>query len=500
MQKIPALIYQKLRNVGNNSQVPHFERQLRMIGIESIIKGIEAVLPANLLFESVKDSFRMDETDKRGKTCKVGKNFIIQGTKFDLQKYEQILIVGGGKASGMLAKSLIDYFPLEIKVSGVINVPKDQNLSPKIVNQHGTSKIFVHFAQHPIPDLEGIVGVEQMISLISQSPSNTLVIALISGGGSALLVAPVEGISLSDLQTTNKLLLKSGVSIQEMNCIRKHLSQIKGGQLAKICYPRDLISLILSDVMGDPLDSIASGPTVPDSSTFNRAIEIAQRYQIWNQLPMTVQNHLKNGSLGLIEETPKKNSPVFSRTWNFLIGSVSNSIKAIQTMLYSQDISLHEIPIPFQGEAKDYGEQLAHLNLTQFGIQSTTALYRTGELTVTLRGKGIGGRNQEMLASFLLNLKKNSNLDWNHYTYTIFSVAFDGLEGNSPAMGAIVDSSSLLRLELCVPDSTTYLTKILQNNNSYRLFQTLCDALVSGMTNTNVNDLLFILICPKKEQ
>lgn len=486
MEALPEEIRRNLYVLLDNAKIPPVERSLRKIAVEMIRRGIESVLPPNLLRENI---------EKSGKILK------IQGKEFDLRAYDQVLIIGGGKATGLLAQHLIRYISADVAVNGIINIPKGQNFPPVITNQQKTVKISVNFARHPVPDEDGIKGTEKMLSLIKQSPLNTLVIALISGGGSALLAAPTPEISLEHLQQTNRIMLAAGLAIQEINFIRKHISMIKGGRLAEICHPRPLISLVISDVVGDQMDAIASGPTVPDNSTFSQAIEICRKYNIWNELPKAVLQYLNRGAEGLIEETPKPNSPIFSHTWNFLLGSVKNAVVVIQNSLRQKEIKMYELPLSFQGEARIFGERLVKMDLSNISIKSPTALYKTGELTVTLRGNGVGGRNQEMLASFLLNLKKNPNSQWYKYHYVIISAAFDGIEGNSPAMGGLVDSSSLTRLENLPEikeDSVKFLAQILAENNSHSLFQSLQDCLITGMTYTNVNDLLFILIAPKQ--
>ena len=244
--------------------------------------GLQAVDPV----EAIKCHTRKD------------KDFLFIGSrKFSLNKYDRIIVVGAGKAVAAMAKAVEDL--LANRISDGVIVVKDAHGLP-------LKKIKVCEASHPVPDERGVKGTEKILSLIAKAGERDLVICLISGGGSALLIAPVNGISLQDKQETTELLLSSGATIHEFNTIRKHLSRAKGGQLAQMAYPATVTSLILSDVVGDDLDVIASGPTVPDSSTFQDAYKILKNYGIWDQLASSVRDHIKKGSSGQIEDTPNQ--------------------------------------------------------------------------------------------------------------------------------------------------------------------------------------------------
>ncbi|WP_457558167.1 glycerate kinase type-2 family protein [Candidatus Harpocratesius sp.] len=483
MKKLSPIIWNNVMKIAQKPNIPLKLRKMRENALKALMIGIESVLPHNLMQSAIK----IEDS-----------NLLIQDKSFDLQKYSKILIIGGGKATGFMTESLIDLLPKKIEFSGIINIPYGQDFPKHMKSSKNKSEIIVNFAQHPIPDSSGVKGVYKMIKQIEKKTPETLIIALISGGGSALLTAPAGNITLKELQIINQILLESGASINEINCIRKHLSILKGGQLAKKCYPNPLISLIISDVVGDELDVIASGPTVPDSSTYKDAIEIAQQYHFWEKLPNSVRNHLKLGLNKEIDENPKKNSSIFTNTYNFLIGSAINSANAVQDFLIQKNYSVSFFNSALQGEAKEFGKNLVNKNLSSLSKKFPYALIGTGELTVTLKGDGKGGRNQEMLLSFLLNLLRNktktSSSIWNTYDFVIVACAFDGLEGNSPATGAIIDSSTLERMKKSYSDLNKYLLQNLEKNNSFEVFKKLGDALIIGQTGTNVNDMILILL------
>lgn len=451
---------------------------LREIGLQALEKAIYAVKPKNLMEKSIK--------------IQNGKLFI-QSDEYDLHKYKKIYIIGGGKATAEMALSL-ERFLIKMKdidYKGIINIP--ENLEKQELFKK--SKISINTASHPIPNESGLNGTKSMMEIVENSTENDLIFCLISGGGSALLPLPKQGIKLEDLQKVNSLLLSSGASIHEINIIRKHLSDFKGGNLVKKLYNSSratLISLIISDVVGDNLDSIASGPTVPDKSTFKDALEIIKKYELLGKIPSSVKIHLQMGVTDKNLENPKPNDGCFTNIHNYLIGSVISVVQEIKPFLDEKGFEVNYFSNEINGEAKEFGKSIYSI-ICQYveerldhNKSEKIALIGTGELTVTLRGNGVGGRNQEMLLGFL-NYVKNKKINYNFLT---IGANLDGIEGNSKAMGAIVDNYVLEQLISKNIDSE----KFLENNNSNRFFKQLGVELITGLTGCNVNDLLLILL------
>jgi hydroxypyruvate reductase len=350
-----------------------------------------------------------------------------------------------------------------------------------------TKIVRINEAGHPLPDVAGMAGAKQMVDLASEASEGDLVICLISGGGSALMTLPVEGITLEDMEALTSALLRCGATINEINTIRKHISQIKGGNLSRVAYPAEVVSLILSDVVGNPLDVIASGPTVPDSSSYAQAWEIVERYDLVDELPRSVVEQLRKGTEGIEPETPKKGDPLFAKTHNLIIGS--NEIAAQAALAEAQDAGFRTMLLStyVEGEAREVAhvfcaiaKEILHSSQP---IQSPACIVAGGETTVTIRGEGKGGRNQELALAAAMQL---GDLD----DVMIIALATDGTDGPTDAAGAIADGSTLRRArqkELLARD-------YLANNDSYNFFDQLDDLLITGPTNTNVNDLTFVFV------
>jgi len=454
------------------------QKNFRKIGLESLEKAINAVKPSVLIERSVKIQEDL---------------LIIDNDKYNLNEYKKIIIIGAGKATAEMAfaleKMLFNYS--KIPFEGIINIP--DNL--KICKSDLIGKIKINYASHPIPDENGLKGTKRMMELINKTNDRDLVLFLISGGGSALLPLPKKGITLEDLKEVNSLLLASGASIHEINAIRKHLSDFKGGNLAKTLYNASkatLISLIISDVVGDNLDSIASGPTVPDLTSFQEAINILKRYNIYEKIPSGVKNLLEKGLGKKIDENPKPNDICFDNSYNYLIGSVN--LAANEALSYLKDTSYYceYFSDNIIGESREFGYSLYDIiirktkNYIEQNKKNKIALIGTGELTVTIKGNGIGGRNQEMLLGFLDFIKnKNFNKD-----FLIIAANLDGIEGNSKAMGALIDNSTLNQVIKEDLDTKKYLN----NNDSNSFFKKVESEIITGPTGCNVNDLIIILI------
>jgi len=471
------MLYIKNTSELLRSDLDEDQLYLRTIAIEALERSIDAVKPQKLVEKAIKIQDSL---------------LTIQNDEYNLKEFKRIFIIGGGKASAEMAFSLeqllLDHTNITYK--GIINVPKG-TVNPELLKR---SKIKINYASHPIPNKNGLKGTKSMIKIIESSNKDDLIICLISGGGSALLPLPKPGISLQDLQITNSLLLASGTSIHEINTIRKHLSDFKGGNLAKKLYNTNqasLISIIISDVVGDKLDSIASGPTVPDLTTFTEAIDILRKYKVFEKVPRSVLNYLIRGTKEINLENPKPGSILFSSVSNYLIGSVKSAVQEITTFLKAEGFEVNYFSNEINGEAQEFGKWLFDFlsqkkifNLER-NLGNKLAFIGTGELTVTIKGKGTGGRNQEMLLSFL-NYGKKRELD---STFVLVGANLDGIEGNSEAMGALIDNfvlNQMVQKEIA-PE------KYLESNDSNSFFNLLGSELITGPTGCNVNDLVIFL-------
>jgi glycerate 2-kinase len=455
-------------------------RYLRRIGLDCIELAINAVKP-NILV--------------RNKVQLISNILLIGTDEFNLNDFEKILIIGGGKATAQMALTIEEILKdSKIKIEGIINIPEGLDIDLSQV----PTKIKIVYASHPIPNQAGLEGTKLMMELIEKASNKDLILCLLSGGGSSLLPLPKKGITLEDLQEVNFLLLASGANIHEINAVRKHLSDFKGGNLAKKIYEHSnvtLISLIISDVVGDQLDSIASGPSVPDLTTYQDSINILKKYNIYNKIPISVINYLQQGLQNESMETPKPNSPYFIKTYNYLIGSIESAAEVLINYLNEQLFDVKYFTREIVGEAKEFGILLYDIIVKEINVKSLEekftkiALIGTGELTVKVTGKGIGGRNQEMLLSFL-NTIKDSPIS---YDFLIIGANLDGIEGNSRAMGALIDNYVIHKtLERKLKPS-----KYLEKNDSNSFFRILNTELISGQTGCNVNDLVIILISKK---
>ncbi len=401
----------------------------------------------------------------------------VGATQYDLNAYRHIYVIGGGKAGASMAQGIEEIVGDRIS-AGWVNV-KYAHLAP-------TRLITLHEASHPMPDIAGAHGVRQIIRLLEQAAADDLVICLISGGGSALLPAPAEGITLEEKQAVTSLLLRCGATIHDMNAIRKHISAIKGGQFARIAAPATMISLILSDVIGDPLDTIASGPTVPDSFTFADSLAIFERFHLFEELPHSVRDHIMRGARGEIADTPKIGDPLFDHTQNVIIGSNIQAAQAAAEQARSLGYHTLILSTTIEGETKDVAK--VHAAILKEILQSGNPLPRPacvisgGETTVTIRGHGVGGRNQEFALAVALDIAGLSGV-------VAFSAGTDGTDGPTDAAGAMADGDTLARARTQGLDPLA----LLANNDSHHFFDTLGDLVKTGPTNTNVMDLRILL-------
>ncbi|WP_374088594.1 glycerate kinase [Methylomicrobium lacus] len=396
--------------------------------------------------------------------------------------WRKIHLIAFGKAASAMAKAAEEAIPEALWAGKGIAVTNYENVAE-------LTHTDVFGAGHPLPDAAGLDAARRIAEKVGQAEAGELVLTLVSGGGSALIPCPVESVSLSEKCAVTGLLLASGADINEINCVRKHLSQLKGGGLARLAAPADLHALILSDVLGDDLSAIASGPTVPDPSTFGEAIAILQNRQIWERLPDAVRDHLQNGAKGQVPETPKLNDPVFQKTDHTLIGSNAISLHAAakharqlgyETRIYSERLC---------GIAREVAEQWVNTIAALPPVGRPNALLAGGETTVRLTGDGLGGRNQEMALAFALAAERQQlDADW-----VFLSAGTDGRDGPTDAAGGRIDPGSLARMraEGVDPDAR------LANNDSYHALQASGDLLITGATGTNVADLQILLLYPK---
>jgi len=405
-------------------------------------------------------------------------------TKKRVGHWKNIHIIAFGKAACKMAKAATEIIPAQYWAN-----------APLAITNYGNAahleNIEVIAASHPLPDSAGLKAAQRIAEQLKESKADELVLVLISGGGSALIPYPAKGLTLQDKQASTDLLLASGASINQINTVRKHLSQLKGGHLAKLASAADLHALILSDVLGDDLGSIASGPTVADNSTFAEAIQILKNNNIWSKVPISVQQLLDKGLKGEIDETPKADNSCFKNASQTLIGSNSISLNAVQKTAESLNYETDIFSTNLSGEAKVVAEQLAlHCKQKQANdLNKMTAIIAGGETTVTLNGTGQGGRNQEMALAFAIAAEKHGlNGNW-----TFLSGGTDGRDGPTDAAGGIVDPGTLTRLK----NKTINPEQKLSNNDSYSALKKSQDLVMTGATGTNVADLQVLLIQPE---
>jgi len=425
--------------------------------------GVEAADPRRILSSSV---------SLRRNILKVGNR------EYPLSRYPRIFVGGAGKASAAMAANLEKILGSRI-TAGWINV--------KYGHGKKLRRIQIQEAGHPLPDENGLKGAKEIGRMLGQLNPQDLVIFLISGGGSALMPYPIAGITLEEKQQVTNLLLRSGATIQEINAIRKHLSSLKGGGLARLVFPATLITLILSDVIGDPLDAIASGPTVPDPTTFQDCAELLSRYRLWDKIPPPVAQHFQEGVQGKREETLKEGHPAFRNVYNLVVGNNFISMKAAEKR--AKALGYHPLILSslIEGETREVAKAHAaiakEMLLSGNPVSPPACILSGGETTVTLTGDGKGGRNQEFVLAAALEVAGWKDI-------VILSAGTDGTDGPTDAAGAVADGRTIERAgQLGMPPRT-----FLQENNSYPFFANLKDLILTGPTGTNVMDLRIILV------
>ena len=433
----------------------------RQTAIGIFLSGVDSVKPGNLIkrYVSVKEN-----------TLKIEK------LVFDLNVVKNIYIVGAGKATAAMAQTMETILEERITAGHIITK-----------YEHSVPLKFVEITEagHPVPDENGIKGTKQILSLIAKAGKDDLVICLISGGGSALMADVPEGCTLDDLKALSSILLKTGADITEMNCIRKHLSKVKGGQLAKTASPATVVSLILSDVIGDPLDVIASGPTAPDPTTFTDAISILRKYKIENEIPVEIFQVLREGLEKKRPETLKPSDEILTHTHNLIIGTNLLALKTAKEKAEESGYQTEIITNKLDGDVSAVSNFIFETikSAKDKNPDDKICLLFAGEPTVRITGNGLGGRNQHLALLVAPLIKDLPGV-------TFLSGGTDGSDGPTDAAGAVVDSLTSKNASELNLDIDQYIN----NFDSYNFFRQEGGLIITGPTQTNVMDLMVALI------
>lgn len=401
--------------------------------------------------------------------------------RWEMALVGRVWLVSIGKAAVPMAQAAADVLGTRLTAGVVVTKYGHAEGYPL------PSSVTVMEAGHPVPDAAGLQGAEAIIHLLGRVAERDRVLVLLSGGASALTPAPVAGLTLADLQITTDQLLRAGATIGELNAVRKHLDRLKGGQLARLVTPAPVAALILSDVVGDPLDVIASGPTAPDPTTYAMACQVLAQRGVQTQLPATVMAHLQRGRDGAVPETPKPGDPLFARVTNTLVGS--NRLAALAAVAAAEQLGYRALLLTtfVEGEAREVARVAAALakGVRQHGdpLPAPACLVWGGETTVTVRGHGRGGRNQELALAAALALEGLPGV-------ALMALATDGTDGPTDAAGALVDGTTIGAARSLGLDPVAALA----NNDSYSLLAAVGALMLTGPTGTNVNDLLVMLV------
>ena len=391
----------------------------------------------------------------------------------------KIRVIAVGKASSPMLTTALKILRKRV-VSGILVSPRNSSLK-------GTdTRIEVFRSSHPLPDEEGIRASRRVLASIGRMQANELLLCLISGGASAMLPAPAGDITLEDKRTVTQQLIQSRMPIHQINTVRRHLSELKGGKLVERCKAGTIISLIISDVSGNVLSDIASGLTAADPTTFRNAINVLKEFKLWNSAPQRVRNHLQQGLAGNIPETPKPGNRIFRKVHNFVVADNRTACEAARRVLQKRRVPTTIMTSSVDMEARSLGKMLASVarDSEHFGqpLKLPSALVFGGEATVEVKGSGIGGRNQETALSTVERIEGLSGV-------AIAAFGTDGVDGNSPAAGAVVDSHSNVRAKRL----RLRVRPFEERNDSYNFFRKLNDNIVTGPTGTNVGDLYLLI-------
>jgi glycerate 2-kinase len=398
-----------------------------------------------------------------------GETLMAGGQRYSLNAFWNIYVIGAGKAGAQMAQAIERLLGRRI-TGGLVNVKAQESSRLR--------RVELNESGHPIPDRQGEQGAARIAEIAQRAGPDDLVICLISGGASALLPLPAPPVALAEKQATTRLLLNCGANIHEINCIRKHISLVKGGGLARLAYPATVLTLILSDVIGDDLDVIGSGPTVADRTTFAEAKAVFDKYAIWNQIPAAVRERLTAGAL----DTPKPGDPIFAKVQNLIVGSNRLAVDAAAREARSLGFRTLVLSTQVQGEAREVARVFAaiarELRATGRPVKPPACVIAGGETTVTIRGNGVGGRNQELALAAAIDIAGLKDV-------VVLSAGTDGADGPTDAAGAIADGTSVARGHDAIG--------MLANNDSYHFFEPLGDLIKTGPTGTNVADIQIIV-------
>ncbi len=425
----------------------------------------------------------------------VNPSFIVKGyankihSYYSMKGFTKLIIAGFGKAAYQMAEAVEEMFDSDQISRGIVitkygHAEKEKS-EVRSEKSEKLKKIRVLEAAHPVPDENGFKAAQEIIKLLEEADNKTLVLCLISGGGSALFVTPCDGVTLSEKQAITDLLLKAGADITELNSVRKHLSRVKGGRLAEIAYPAEIISLMISDVIGDKLDVIASGPTAPDPTTYQDALNVINKFNLLEKAPENVITAFKEGIKGTIPDTPKHDNPVFDNVQNIVIGSNIIAIKAAKQEAEALGFDTEIISTELTGDAGEVGKWLAKKVLEERSNSSSHSkcLISGGETTVIVKGNGKGGRNTELALKFAMEIDGIEGI-------TFLSAGTDGTDGPTDAAGAFVDGKTISKAKELGLNPQEFL----DNNDSYNFFRKTDSLIITGPTGTNVMDIQIVLV------
>ena len=390
-------------------------------------------------------------------------------SSLDINGYRDMYVIGAGKGAARMAEAVEEHFGNDIK-DGLVIIPENEN-TPNLAT------IKYVYATHPYPNNNGMEGAKKILEIANNAEEGDIIISLISGGGSALMCLPVEGISLKEKIDTTTLLIKSGANIKEINTVRKHISQIKGGFLAQAIYPARCINIVISDVIGDDLSTIASGPLSPDETTFEDAIAVLEKYELSEKVPQSVLDYLENGNT----ETIKSGQGIFEGVETTILANHKTVADFAKKCCKDTGAQAEILATNFSGECRDKAIEVLK------SIKEHDKVYIiTGETTVTIKGNGMGGRNQEFVLSALNEVEKN--LKWENFE--ILAIGTDGVDGICPqkTAGAVGSPKTLAKAK----KFDLSMARFLDNNDSYHFFEKTDGLIVTGPTGTNLGDLMLI--------
>jgi glycerate-2-kinase len=406
----------------------------------------------------------------------------VKGTRFKLKKSGNLYVIGAGKASGAMTEEVEKILGDRIS-GGCVSILRGTR------SMFRTRIVELRESSHPIPGNDSVEATKRILSIVDKTTPNDTMLCLFSGGGSSLFSLPPPAVDLTDFQEVIQLLLKRGATINDLNAVRKHISQVSGGGLAKIAASKgcDMIVLVLSDVVGDPIDVVAGGPTAPDTTTFKDAVAVLKRYGIWDAAPEAVRQQLVRGLDGMVPETPKSGSDAFTQVHNFIVGGCRETCNEVNRK--ARELGIHSMILStmIEGEAREIGKMIGSIakELSKYNspIKKPAVMIMGGETTVTVRGDGIGGRNQELALSASESIDRLPKV-------AVASLGTDGIDGPTNAAGALVDGFTAKKAQATSLSINEYLSK----NDSNTFFRKLGDGLIiTGPTGTNVNDIMIVV-------